>query len=224
VTKNTAKIFKAHLETGGQALGWTTARVPFDPAKAWKQMIRLRVQGTVNGFAFRTSLFPDTRAADGKGAFFLLINKDLQRGADARSGDVAEFSLEPDLEPREAELPDELAILLDDEHGLREWYDELSEYARREIGKWILGVKSDASKMKRAEQMAERLLATMEAEKELPPVLIAAFRRRPKARQGWEKMTATQRRSELMAIFYYQTLPAIQKRVDKLCDAAEKRA
>jgi uncharacterized protein YdeI (YjbR/CyaY-like superfamily) len=78
--------------------------------------------------------------------------------------------------------------------------------------------------MKRAEQMAERLLATMEAEKELPPVLIAAFRRRPKARQGWEKMTATQRRSELMAIFYYQTLPAIQKRVDKLCDAAEKHA
>jgi len=32
-----------------------------------------------------------------------------------------------------------------------------------------------------------------------------------------------QRRGELMAVFYYQTPEARQKRVEKLCDAAEKR-
>jgi hypothetical protein len=222
--KKIAKTFRAQLETGGQALGWTIARVPFAPAAVWKEMVRLRVRGTINGFAFRTSLFPDSRAGDGAGDFFLLISKAMQRGGDTRLGHLAEFTLEPDLGPREAELPDELAVLLDEERGLREWHDDLSEYTRREIGKWVLGVKSDASKMKRAQQMAERLLATMEGEKELPPVLVAAFRRRPKAKLGWQKLTTLQRRNQLMAIFYYQTPEAIQKRVEKLCDLAEGRA
>jgi len=106
---------------------------------------------------------------------------------------------------------------------LREWYDELTEYTRREIGKWIAGVKTDEARMRRAEQMAERLLATMEGEKELPPVIAVAFRRRPKAKAGWEKMTAAQRRAGLMAVFYYQTPEAREKRVGKLCDEAEKR-
>jgi Domain of unknown function (DUF1905)/Bacteriocin-protection, YdeI or OmpD-Associated len=213
VTKG--KQFRAVLEKGDRALGWTIARVPFEPA--WKEMVRLRVMGDVNGFAFRTSLFPDPR-----GGFYLLVNRAMQTGADARLGDLAEFRLEPDLEPREAELPDELAVLLEDEPGLMSWYGELSEYTRREIGKWVLGVKSDAARMRRAEQMAERLLATMEGERELPPVIEAAFRARPKARAGWKKMTETQRRNELMAVFYYQTPESRLKRVQKLCDDAEK--
>jgi len=208
------------LESLGPGLGWTIARVPFAPNEAWKQMVRLRVRGEVNGFAFRTSLFP----VQGGGGYFLLVNKAVQRGAGIALGDMAEFRLEPDMEAREAELPDELAVLLDDEPGLREWYDELTEYTRREIGKWIAGVKTDEARMRRAEQMAERLLATMEGEKELPPVIAVAFRRRPKAKAGWEKMTAAQRRAGLMAVFYYQTPEAREKRVGKLCDEAEKRA
>jgi len=215
-----AKTFKAMLEGLGPGLGWTIARVPFDPREVWPKMIRLRVRGEMNGFAFRTSLFP----FGGGHGFFLLVNKTVQRGGDAYVGDAAEFTLEADLEAREAELPDELGALLDDEPGLRAWYDELTEYTRREIGKWVLGVKSDEARMRRAEQMAERLLATKEAEEELPPLIVAAFRKRPKARAGWERMTPMQRRGELMAVFYYQTPEAREKRLQKVCDAAEKRA
>ena len=213
--------FKAVLEPGQKSLGWTIARVPFEPAKVWKKMVRLRVRGEVNGFAFRTSLFPD---GEREGLFYLLVNREVQRGAGVSVGDMAEFALEPDLEGRPAELPDELAVLLDDEPGLREWYDELTEYTRREIGKWVVGVKSEDARMRRAEQMAERLLAAMEGERELPPILAAAFRKRPKAKAGWEKMTPLQRRNELMAIFYYKAGEARDKRVQKLCDGAEKRA
>jgi uncharacterized protein YdeI (YjbR/CyaY-like superfamily) len=218
-----AKRFKAVLEKGNRALGWTVVRVPFEPAKEWQQMVRLRVRGEVwphkdGGYAFRTSLFPDER-----GGFCLLVNRAMQAGAGVKLGDMAEFKLEPDLEPREAELPDELAVLLEEEPGLRAWYDGLTEYMRREIGKWVMDVKSDEARMRRAEQMAERLLATMEGERELPPVIAAAFRARPKAKAGWAKMTTVQRRGELMAVFYYQSVEARQKRVEKLCDAAEKR-
>jgi uncharacterized protein YdeI (YjbR/CyaY-like superfamily) len=72
--------------------------------------------------------------------------------------------------------------------------------------------------------MAERLLAAMEGEKELPPLIEAAFRRQPKARAGWAKMTQYQRRTELLAVFYYQTPEARQRRVDKLVQGALKRA
>lgn len=201
-----------------RGLGWTIARVPFDPAKAWPKMIRLRVRGDVNGASFRTSLF-----ADGNG-YFLLVNRETQKRARVALGDSVEITLEPDLEPRPAELPDVLGDLLDDEAGLREWYDELSESRRREIGKWVLGVKSEEARIRRAQQMAERLLATMEAEMELPPVVARALRTRPKAKVGWERMTKTQRRSELMGVFYYQTPEARERRVQKLVEAAERRA
>jgi len=225
-TSTPAKTFQAVLEKDTRTLGWTIARLPFAPADVWTEMIRLRVCGEIaasakqfqNGaFPFRTSLFPDSI----HGGFYLLVNRAMQSAAGLTLGSTAHITLEPDLAPREAELPDELDLLLDDEPGLRDWYTELSEYTRREIGKWVLGVKSDEARIRRAEQMAERLLATKEAEEQLPPIIEAAFRLRPKARTGWSRMTPAKRRAELMAVFYYQTPDARQRRVDKLVELAE---
>jgi hypothetical protein len=72
--------------------------------------------------------------------------------------------------------------------------------------------------------MAERLLGAMESEHQLPPIILVAFQKRPKAKMGWAKMTQTQRRLELLGVFYYQSLEARQRRDEKLCDSAEKRA
>jgi uncharacterized protein YdeI (YjbR/CyaY-like superfamily) len=219
--KTKVQTFEAALVPGDKSLGWTTVPVPFDPASVWTERIRLRVKGTVNGFAFRTSLFPET----GKTAsYFLLVNRAMQAGGKVKPGHMATFTLEPDLDPRPAELPEELDALLDEADGLRAWYEALTEYMRREIGKWVLGVKSDEARMRRAQQTAERLLATMEAEVELPPVIAKALAARPKAREGWPLMTEAQRRAELMGVFHYQAPASRAKRIGKLCDAAEKRA
>ena len=131
------KTFTATLEHLGQSLGWTIARVPFEPSTAWPKMIRLRVRGEILGpggaHPFRTSLFPDQR-----GGFFLLVNKSMQQGSHAHLGDTATFTLEPDLDPREAELPDELDLPTRRRTGPpRLVRHELSEYTRREIGKWV---------------------------------------------------------------------------------------
>ena len=213
--------FDALLGRGQETLGWTIAHVPFDPAQVWQERIRLRVKGTINGFAFRTSLFPLTGK---QGQYFLLVNRAMQTGGQARAGHVAKLTLEPDLDPRPAELPDELDALLDDEPGLRTWYEALTEYTRREIGKWVHGVKSDEAKQRRAQQMAERMFFTMEAEQELPPAIAKALKARPRATAGWAKMTPSQRRMELFAVAYYQSPEAKTTRIDKLCIEAEKRA
>jgi uncharacterized protein YdeI (YjbR/CyaY-like superfamily) len=187
-------------------------------------MLRHRVRGSVNGFAFRSSLFPLSRTLRGESGFYLMVNKAVQQGAGVSLGQMAEVVLEPDMEPRPAELPEELTALLDEEPGLREWYDDLSESMRREIGKWVVDVKSDEARRKRAEQMAERLLGAMEGEKELPPIIAVAFRKRPKAKAGWEKLTVSHRRQHLLAVFSYQSPESREKRVGKLCDEAEKKA
>lgn len=217
---NARQTFHATLEKQA-GLGWTIARLPFDPAVEWPEKVRLRVCGTVGGLQFRTSLFPD---GDAPGRYYLLVNKAMQSAANAYEGQSITISLEPDLEPRPAELPAELDALLDDEPGLRQWYDTLSEYTRREIGKWVQDVKSEEAKARRARQMAERLFFTMEAERELPPAVARALKARPRATAGWAKMTPTQRRMELFAVAYYQTPEASAKRIAKLCDEAEKRA
>lgn len=223
--KPSAQTFRARLEAGSRALGWTIARVPFSP-DALGKMLRLRVKGEITGpkgrpFPFRTSLFAD---AANRGTYYLLVNRAMQHAAHVQLADEAEFSLSADLDPREAELPDELAVLLGDESGLLDFFNSLSEYMRREIGKWITTVKSDEARIRRAQQMAERLFATMEGERELPPAIASAFRARPRARAGWQKMPAAHRRSHLMAVFHYRSPEAREKRIQKLCDDAERRA
>ena len=210
-----AKRFEARLERMRSRLNWVVIHVPFDAAKAWGLRGQIKVKGDVNGFAFRTSLFPT-----GTGRHILLVNKRMQKGARAAEGSVARFQIDLDREERTAEIPDELKRILREDRVFRRWYDGLNHSTRSDIAKWITEVKSDAARMRRAEQIAERLLAVMEAERELPPVLQVAFARHPRAREGWDAMSAARRRGHLFGIFYYRTPDAQGRRIDKMLDDA----
>lgn len=216
----THKTFRAVLEPDRTRLRWVIARVPFDPARAWPRRVRLRVRGTIGGFAFRTSLFA---WPDGKG-YYLLVNKQMQAGAGAGVGAQVRITLEPDLEEREAAVPAELERELKGARGLRRWLDGLSDSMRREIGKWVSEPKSAESREKRAAKMAERLMAAMEGETDPPPVLRALFERQPLARAGWQAMTAVQRRGHLLGIFYYESGEARERRAMKAVDEALRAA
>jgi uncharacterized protein YdeI (YjbR/CyaY-like superfamily) len=220
MAKNTAKRFRAVIEPLEGGLGWVVARLPFDVDAAWTKMVRLRVKVEVGGEVFRTSLFPDAHRA----GHFVLVNKKMQKAAGAKVGAMVDFAISPDLEERTPTVPSELAKLLKTEKKLAKWYEGLSEPTRWEIAKWVDGVKSEEARQRRAEQIAERLMLTMEGEKELPPVLEVAFRRVPAARKGWDAMTKAQRRSNLMAVFYYQSPEARHKRVDKVVEDCLKVA
>ena len=78
--------------------------------------------------------------------------------------------------------------------------------------------------MRRAEQIAERLLTAMEAERDLPPILKAAFARDPRAYQGWQRMSPTQRRHQLLSVFYYRSPEARDRRISKMLEEAAARA
>jgi hypothetical protein len=213
--KPTAKTFRATLERIQSRLGWTIIRIPFELGKVWATRNRLRVRGEINGFAFRTSLFP-TRG----GGHILLVNKTMQKGGDVRLGMSAQFRLEPDLEERVAIVPTELKRFLKEDASLRKWFAALNYSTRSEIGKWIVQVKSPDARVRRAEQMAERMLAVMDAEHALPPVLQLAFAREPRALEGWKQMSPSHRRGQLFAIFYYRTPNAQARRIEKVLQDA----
>ncbi|HET9995201.1 MAG TPA: YdeI/OmpD-associated family protein [Candidatus Acidoferrum sp.] len=213
--KPVRKSFKATLERMQSNLGWVIIRIPLDVPKVWGVRGMLKVKGEINGFAFRTSLFPT-----GKGYHRLLVNKRMQAGADARAGDTAQFQLEPDLEKREAVLPMELKRALAEDRSLLRWFDKLSYSIRKWISDWVSQVKSAEARERRAQQVAEQLLSTMEAERELPPVLKAAFARDPRALQGWQLMSPTRRRGQLLAIFYYRNPESRNRRVAKVIKEA----
>jgi uncharacterized protein YdeI (YjbR/CyaY-like superfamily) len=202
--------FRALLEPEGTALNWVIARVPFAPEKVWKTRHGKRVKGTINGFAFRTSLFGS--AAKG---YCVLVNKAMQKGARVYAGGMAEFVLEPDLEERNATVPPELAKLLKQDRALARWFEALSYSVRKYIGDAVRVPKSPQARVRRAEQMAERMMLAMEGEKVLPPILQLAFRREPRAQAGWQAMTPLQRRGHLLGIFYYQTPEARERRTQK---------
>jgi uncharacterized protein YdeI (YjbR/CyaY-like superfamily) len=212
----TIKTFNAVLEPLRNGLGWVIARIPFDVEKAWPERRRLRVRGEIEGYAFRTSLFA---ASDGQG-HFLLVNKKMQAGAKAATGERVRIRLEPDLEERAVETPPELERALKGDRRLPKWFAGLSESMRHEIGKWVNEPKSAESRQKRAEAMAERLLLTLEGEIEPPPILQAAFQRQPLARKGWEAMTPVQRRGHLIGIFGYQSADSRERRAAKAMEEA----
>jgi uncharacterized protein YdeI (YjbR/CyaY-like superfamily) len=214
-----AKSFDAVLERDGTRLNWVIIRVPLDVKKVWGTRGNLRVKGEMNGFAFRTSLFPT-----GKGSHIMIVNKRMQAGAKVRRGALAKFRLEPDKEERIANIPAELKRVLAEDKSLRRWYDQVNYSIRKEVRDWIEQVKSPEARSRRAEQIAERLLATMEAERELPPILRVAFAHDVRAANGWQQMSASRRRRHLLGIFYYRNPEARARRVAKAVEDAAQVA
>lgn len=213
--KQVRKSFEATLERLRSNLGWVVIRIPFNVQKTWGTRGMFRVKGEINGFAFRTSLFP-TR----KGEHFLLVNKKMQAGAHATEGTTAEFLLEPDTEERVVTLPAELKRILAEDRSLRRWFETLNYSIRKWLVDSIAQPKSAAARVRRAEQVGEQLFSVMEAERELPPALRLAFTRDPRALEGWNLMTPRYRRGSLFAIFYYRSPEARDRRIQKVVDEA----
>src|SRR5580658_6917306 len=216
---STHQRFCAMLETAGSGPKFVIARLPFVPEKVWKNRPGKRVKGTINGFAFRTSLFGST--AKGYG---LVVNKTLQKCAHAHPGKIAEFVLEPDLEQPGTTVPPELAKLMKQDRALARWFETLSSHMRKYFCDSVRQPKSPEARRRRAEKFAECMMLAMEGEETLPPILQVAFREAPLARKGWEAMTKLQRRNHLLGIFYYQSPEARERRTQRVVADALQRA
>lgn len=212
--KSESKSFRAPIMAVAGKLKWTGVRIPFDAARLWGKRGMVRVKGEMNGFSFGATLFPN-----GSGGHFLLVTKKMLRGGGAAVGSIASFRLEPDRAPRPVVVPKELEKVLNQSKAMRRFYDGLSETLRRWFANEIASRKSPASRARRAEQVAENILETIEAERELPPQIVLAMRDTPGAWAGWKKMTPRARRYLLLAIFHYRNPGSRARRLAKAIEA-----
>ncbi|MFI5202580.1 MAG: YdeI/OmpD-associated family protein [Candidatus Kapaibacterium sp.] len=187
-------------DAGSANLGWRVVDIPFDVKKTFGKAGRLPVRGEVNGFAFRTSLFP---RKDGK--HFLLMNKQMQKGAGVTMlGDSVSVEIELDEEERTIATPPLLKKILSEEDGLLEYFEAFTYSMRKFMADSITDTKTPAAKRRRAERMAMILMEMRDGEEHPPPILEAEFAHNPKARAGWELMSPSRRRGHLWGICYYQ--------------------
>ena len=212
------KSFKAVLERKPGRLGWTIVRVPANVSKAWGRGA-VKVRGQINGFEFRTSLFPD-----GKGGHSLLVNKQMQRSAGAVTGHRAHFRLVPDTTERVVKVPAELAKVLAKSKRLKRFYESVNYSIRKWIADQVSAGHAPATRSRKAEQVAEWLMETMEAEHALPPLLERALAQDPQARRGWDQMTPAMRRGQLMGIFHVRGVEARSRRLAKAVQLAREYA
>jgi uncharacterized protein YdeI (YjbR/CyaY-like superfamily) len=209
--RNNPKSFRAVLERAGNGPYWVVARISVDLKKVWPAWKSRRVCGTINGFAFRTSLLSGPK---GHG-YTLLVNKRMQTGAGAGPGDTVEIQMMPDLDSQIFAEPEELTNILRGHRQLRKWFDAMSPSMRKGFGQLVDAAKGLDTRKVRAERVAETVMLAMEGEQVVPPILQLAFQRQPSAHEGWIAMTPTQRRNHLLGIFYVQTVEGRERRAAK---------
>ncbi len=148
------KRFRGKLLGLGPGRAWTALKLPFNVEKTWGSRARVSVRGTINGFAFRNSVFPD-----GKGAHFMMVNKALQAGAKARPGETVAVTIAPDAAPRKVSVPAMLKRGLAGNAKARENFAALSWSHRKAYVDFIQGAKQQETRERRAAKAVGMLAA-----------------------------------------------------------------
>jgi len=144
--------FETTLLGRGPGSSWVYIAIPFDVAAVFGSKSRVPVSGTINGFAFRTSLVPE-----GDGTHYMAVNKTMQAGAGAKRGDPVAVVMERDLAERVVEVPAELDDALRRATAAREAFSSLSFSHRKEYADWIGSAKKPETRIARARKAVTML-------------------------------------------------------------------
>lgn len=112
---------------------------------------RFPVVATVDGYTWRTSV------ARMGGEFLLGLNREVRTGAGVEAGDEVDVELTLDTEPREVEVPPELAAALARDPAADAAYERLSFTHRKEYARWVAEAKRDETRARRVAQAVEML-------------------------------------------------------------------
>ena len=142
----TTKRFRAVLEKDTDSSA-TAIAIPFDVEKAYGSRGRVPVRGTLNGFAFRSSVFPM-----GGGCHWLVVNRDMREGAKIKAGETISVMMERDDEPRVITPPKDFARALAANKAALAAWDKLSYTHRKEYARAIEEAKKPETRARRIEK------------------------------------------------------------------------
>ncbi|MGH2456695.1 MAG: YdeI/OmpD-associated family protein [Candidatus Limnocylindria bacterium] len=132
--------------------GGAVVLIPGEIATALGGLKQMRVTGTVNGVAYRSSTMP----YGGRG-LFMGVHKATHEAARAAIGDEARFEVVKDETPRTLELAPELAAALAAEPELRRTFEALSFSRRRELADPVAEARKPETRQARLGRTMARL-------------------------------------------------------------------
>jgi len=142
--------FKVKIE--GKEAGVVAAITPpFDVVETFGTRARVPIRGTINGFAFRSSLMPMG------GCHMMPVNMALRRGAGVEPGDLVDVVMERDRDERTVKAPAELEKELAKNKIARERWEKLAFTHKKEMANSISGAKQEETKKRRLAKVMEVL-------------------------------------------------------------------
>ncbi len=127
--------------------GWLCINMPKAASKKLGSIARVPVVGKINGFPIRTSAFPVAGETH-----MILVNKEMQRGANVGSGDTVAVSIEVDTQKRTVSIPKDLAKAMAKKPAVKAAFEKLSYSHRKEYVRWIDDAKKEETRARRIEK------------------------------------------------------------------------
>ena len=143
--KFTTKLI-GHNEMNAAAL-----KPPFDVVKVFGRKGRVPVKGTINGFAFRSSLM---NMGDGH---MMAVNAKMRAGAKCKAGDTVAVVMEIDEEKRTVEVPPNLKKVIAGNAKAKAAWEKLSFTHQKEWARAVEDAKKPETREKRIAAMMEAL-------------------------------------------------------------------
>jgi Domain of unknown function (DUF1905)/Bacteriocin-protection, YdeI or OmpD-Associated len=132
----------------------TGITIPFDVLKVFGTRARVPVRGTINGFPYRSSIFPM-----GGGRHYMAVNKSLREGAKAKGGETVSVVMERDEEPRVITPPEDFARALRASKKAASAWEKLSYTHQKEHARAIEEAKKPETRARRIENAIASLSA-----------------------------------------------------------------
>lgn len=130
--------------------------IPFDVQKTFGSRARVPVRGAINGFEFRSSIFPTS-----DGHHYMVVNKQMREGAGVRGGEMITVEMERDDAPRIITPPEDFEKALRKNKDAREAWEKLSYSHRKEYVKAIEEAKKPETRARRIEKAIEQVAQTI---------------------------------------------------------------
>ena len=148
-----ARRFRAVLEKGENSTS-TAITVPFDAERAFGGRGRIPVRGTINGVAYRSSIF-----RMGERPHFMVVNRQMREQMGVAAGETVSVVMERDDEPRTVEVPDDLDRALRAAPRALDAWERLSFTHKREYVEAIEEAKRAETRTRRIAKAVEQLQA-----------------------------------------------------------------
>ena len=139
--------------TQEEGMNATGLPIPAEAVATLDSGKRPKVKVSFNGYTYRSTV-----AAYGD-VFMIPLSKEHRDAAGVQAGDEIEVTLELDTEPRTVEVPDDLAMALE-EGGVTAVFDALAPSKRKEHVRQVTSAKAAETRQRRIDKIVATLTSS----------------------------------------------------------------